>query len=482
VIFKDVTMNRRVVNRRAFLRGAGAVAVGLPFLESMPSRSAWAAGAAPVFTFFVVAQNGVVAKKFFPGTAGTLTTAGLSGAGDLATSVLAPHAANLLFLKGLNYPAGVQGCGHAEGCVQTLTGLRPGSTGNGAYSSGPSADTLIGKAVGKDPIALYSGAKGYIAERISFKGAGAGQVRAADVNPYILYSKVVGLAGSGTTTPTTPTTTPTTPTTTPTTPTTGVAQELANRRKSVNDLVRVELQSLMGNSVMSAADKRRLEQHFQAIRDIEVKMDDMATQTPTVGAKCSKEGLPADKYEAFKSGFAFKGAQMEEYVKLHLQIMAVAFGCNYNQVATLQWGDGTDGTMYDVPSNKSYGWSFHQLSHRMKSDSQSGNDPTAEAAHAEIDKLRMQSLLVGLDAFKAHGLENNTQLIWTNTIADGPSHSSRGVPMIIWGNAGGYLKQGIFVDTGGAANAKILNTIIAAATGGSGTPIDSSGEFAGMKA
>ena len=471
-------MNNRFVNRRAFLRGAGAVAVGLPFLEGLPSRSAWAADAVPVFTFFVVAQNGVVAKKFFPSATGELTASGLAGAG-VATSVLSAHAPNLLFIKSINYPAGVGGCGHAEGNVQTLTGLKPGSTGNGAYASGPSADTLIGKAFGKDPLAVYSGGKGYIAERISFKGGGAGQVRAADVNPYILYSKVVGLAGSGGTT--TPPTTPTTPTT----PTNNTAQELANRRKSVNDIVREELKALLANPALSMADKRRAELHFQSIRDIEVKMDEMANDAPIVaGAMCSKDGLPTDKYEAFKSGFAFKGAQMEEYVKLHLQIMAVAFGCNHNQVATLQWGDGTDGTMYDVPSNKSYGWSFHQLSHRMKSDSQSGNDPTAEAAHAEIDELRMKSLLVGFDAFKAHGLENNTQFIWTNSIADGPSHSTRGVPMIIWGNGGGYLKQGAFVDAAGAANAKILNTIIAAATRSAGMSptIDSSGEFAGMKA
>ena len=45
-------MNRRHLNRRAFLTGAGTVAVGLPFLESLPSRSAWAADATPVFTFF----------------------------------------------------------------------------------------------------------------------------------------------------------------------------------------------------------------------------------------------------------------------------------------------------------------------------------------------------------------------------------------------------------------------------------------------
>jgi hypothetical protein len=421
-----------------------------------------------VFTFFVVGQNGVVGKNFFPSAPGALTTAGLAGATDIATSVLAPHAANLLFLKGLNYPKGVQSCGHAEGNVQTLTGLAPGSTGNTAHSAGPSADTMIAKALGGgDPLALYSGAKGFIAERISFKAAGAGQVRSADVNPYLLYSKVVGLAGAAPTTPgATPTADP-------------VAQELANRRKSVNDLVRGELQSLMNMSVLSAADKQRLDQHFQAIRDIEVNMGNMAT-----GASCSVDGLPTSQYDALQSGFAFKGAQMEDYVKLHLQIMAVAFGCNYSRVATLQWGDGTDGTMYNVPSNANLGWTFHQLSHRIKSDSQSGNDPTAEKAHHEIDTLRMQSFLVGLDAFKAHGLQDHAQIVWTNTIADGPSHSTRGVPMIIWGSGGGYLKQGTFLDTAGAANANVLNTLMAAATRDvtMTAPAIGSGTFDAMKA
>ena len=462
------------VSRRAFLAGAGAaVAVGLPFLEGLPSRSAWAQSASPVFTFFVVAQNGVVNKSFLPAATGALTSQSLGSDPNIATSVLAPHAANLLLLKGLDYPNGVQSCGHAEGCVQTLTGVRPGSSGNKAFSGGPSADTLIAKALGAgDPIALYSGPKGFIAERISFKGAGAGQVRAADVNPYLLYSKVVGLAGPASGAPAAggaPMVNP-------------IAQQIVNNRKSVNDYVRAELNELRGRSELSMADRLRLDQHFQAIRDIETTMDNMAPGA--IEAACSQAGLPVDKYEALRSGFAFKGDKMEEYVSLHLQVMAVAFGCNYARTATLQWGDGTDGTKYDVPSNAGLGWTFHQLSHRIQSDSATGNNPTAEAAHHEIDIVRMKTLLVGLDAFKAHGLQDHSQLIWTNTIADGPSHSPKGVPMIIWGNARGYLKQGTYIDTRGVPNARVLNTLMAAATRDKtpNAPMIDSGTFDEMKA
>ena len=35
---------------------------------------------------------------------------------------------------------------------------------------------------------------------------------------------------------------------------------------------------------------------------------------------------------------------------LHMQLVALAFACNYNRAATLQWGEGTDGTKYPIPS------------------------------------------------------------------------------------------------------------------------------------
>lgn len=433
------------INRRAFLRGAGTVAIGLPFLEGLPERSAWAADSPPVFSMFIVAACGVVGSKFFPAALGPLTTDGLAAQTDKATSVLAPHAANLLFVKGINFPlSGPTGCGHAQGLCQSLTAAPPAGDGGAAYSTGISADMEIAKAVnpnGGDPLTLYAGAKVYIAERISFKAGGAGQVRAADLSPYTLYSKLVGL----------------------TTATTGgttvdpVAAELVATRKSVNDLVRAELNALMSMSALSSADVQRLQQHFDSIRDAESTMTTMA-------ATCTKDGLSTTQLDALKSGLAFKtNGMIEDVVKLHLELVALAFACNYNRVATLQWGDGTDGTKYTVPSNATLGWPFHHLSHRVDSDAATGTNPTAEQAHAEIDVLRMQSLLHGLDAFKARGLADNTMVMWTNHIADGPSHSMRSVPHIIWGSGGGYLKQGAYVDAANVTNNKLFNTLITAA-------------------
>jgi len=61
---------RKVINRRAFLYGAGTIAIGLPFLEGLPERSAWAANAHPIFPFFICAACGVEPKRFFPASTG----------------------------------------------------------------------------------------------------------------------------------------------------------------------------------------------------------------------------------------------------------------------------------------------------------------------------------------------------------------------------------------------------------------------------
>jgi hypothetical protein len=440
-------VRKNAVNRRAFLRGAGTVAIGLPFLEGMPERSAWAAGAQPVFTMLMVGSCGVVGKSFLPAATGPLTTAGLAGMTDKAVSNLSAHAANLTFLENINWvQGGPKSCGHAEGLCQSLTGAAPGSSGNTAYSSGPSADMVISQAVnaaGTDPVALYSAAKGaYISDRISFRAGGSGQVRAGDQNPYILYSKLVGLtttSSSGTTT------------------TDPVAAQLAANRKSVNDLVRGELNSLMKNPVLSSDDKQRLQQHFDSIRDVEVAMGNM-------GLMCTTSGLDTTTLNSYKSGFSFKtNGMIEDVALLHMQLVALAFACNYNRVATLQWGDGTDSTKYSVPSNASLGWTFHQISHRIQSDSATGNNPTAEQAHHEIDILRMQTLAKGLDAFNSRNLASSAMVLFTTHIADGPSHSAKNVPHIIWGNGGGFLKTGQYIDAGNVTNNKLYNTLITAA-------------------
>jgi len=444
------------INRRAFLRGTGGVALGLPFLESLPDRSAWAAGHAPVFSLFICAVDGVVPASFFPSTLGPLTTDGLAAAGK-ATSKLAAHAQDLLFVKGINWPAGPKSEPHAESLCMALTAMPTATTGVNAMAAGPSADWVIARKVQGTtaPLTLMAGVKnGYINERLSFSEAG--KVTAASYNPYELYQKLVGLVS---------------PNGTPS-PGADEAKRLLMSRKSIHDLVRDELRALMGNARMSAADRQRLQQHFDSIRDIEITMDGMGND---MVKQCAWGGVEISKLDALQT-FVFKSDGMiEDIVRLHMSLVALAFACNYNRTATLQWGNGTDGTKYPVPTAMELGWTFNQICHRIMSDSATGNSPVAAQAHAEIDALRMQTLAAGLDHFKARGLQDKSFVLWTNAIGDCPSDSTRNLPHIIWGTGGGHLKQGAYVDAGNINNNRILNALITAAIQDTGETMENFG-------
>lgn len=459
----------RTVNRRAFLRGASSIAIGLPFLESLQSHSAWAQSAQPVFSFFICGANGVVANDFHPSAAGALSEATLGK----NTKVLAPYANSLILLRGIRFNGNMTNCGHAQGAAMVLTGKAITTGGNTATSTNESADTLLARELngGRDPIALYSGLKeGYINERLSF--VAAGQVRAAETSPKTAFQRIFdqasdeGFGGGGTATPA-PTTTPEPGTPAEMAP---VLDDITARRKSVVDFVRDELMTLQGRQGLNAADQARLEAHLTGLRKIEVAVTpgdpgstdpgDVITQPPVVSAACSSD-IDASHFD-FTPPRGMSGEDQEKTALLHMEIVAFAFACNVNRTATLQIGDGTDHTIYNVPSN-SRGWKFHHVSHRVQSDGNAGNDPTALAAHSEIDGVRMATLLKGIQAFDSYGLLDRSFLMWTNHVSDGPSHSFSDLPYVIAGNAGGYLKTGQAIRSNNETNNKVLNTLISAA-------------------
>lgn len=434
--------------RRAFLSGAGAVAIGLPFLEGMPERSAWAAGETPTFGLFIVTANGVVQNdgsepdRFWPTATGALTQASMEAfRADRVTGELAAYADRLLIVRGVNYPGGASGCGHSLGLVQSLTGRgpNPGATNNTATASGKSIDTLIAEFFGEEPLTLYAGAKGgFINEKLSFSAAG--QVRAAEGNPFNVYRRLTDFFGMG-----------------------GgdggnaAAEMLVARRKSFNDLVREELNDLKARPQLSKADVDRLEQHFQSLRDLENDMVEM-------GVSCSEEAVDVTALEAISSGDAFRrNGTIEQVVKLQLELAALAFACNAYRVATLQAGDGTDGTRYEIGGRTVE--SFHHISHRIASDGTSG--PAIAGAfetHEAIDRIRMQTFAHGIQRWAetstgGGSLLDNGFMMWSSHNATGPSHSWNNLPYIIAGSGGGVLRQGEYIDAGRVLNERILNTL-----------------------
>lgn len=460
---KHVTGLSRM-QRRNFLRGAAGLTIGLPFLEGLPERSAWAQNNVPTFGLFMVAANGVVPQKFFPTATGALSAGNLNGT---AVGALSDYAANLLVVGGLRYPSGTRACGHAEGLCQSLTGVPSASTGPSATAGGQSVDMFISKAVneqGKDPITMYAGAGNYIAERVSFNGSGA--ARPMQLNPYATFQQLLGIVDNSA---------PSTPTT-PSQPGGGgnAVDDILIRRKSVLDTVRSEISELRNLTPVSAEDKQRLQLHYEAFREIELDMintgdqiGEMVGDDPVVASSCSLGSLDVQGIEAFSGGVRFtqNGNMIEDIVRLHGEVTALAFACNFNRVAVLQWGDGTDGTKYSGLSSGAVNWPFHQVSHRVQSDAQVGQNASAEDTHAQIDVIRMQTLAKVLKHFSERGLFANSFVYWTNHVATG-AHTVDNVPIIVAGSGGGYFKQGQYIRSSG--DNKPMLAAAAAAAGASG--------------
>jgi hypothetical protein len=143
--------------------------------------------------------------------------------------------------------------------------------------------------------------------------------------------------------------------------------------------------------------------------------------------------------------------------------VALTFACGANRTAALQWGSGTDGTVYSTNSTGGYN-TFHKISHQTNSDSANGNDAFAKAAHAEIDIIRSTTFAKILESFKNYGLFDKSVIMYTNSIDSGTGHTFNDLPILLAGDGGGKFKQGQFLQlSGGKTNAQLLCSIINAA-------------------
>jgi hypothetical protein len=249
-----------------------------------------------------------------------------------------------------------------------------------------------------------------------------------------------------------------------------VIKQIAMRRKSVNDLVRTELSELLANPDLSASDRKRLDNHFQAIRDIEVGM---LCQLPDSEIQTMQDLNTV--YEDNENRIAV--------ADLLLELAALAFTCDATRTGTLQIGTGNDQTRYTVMGTLQN--TYHRISHRIDSDGAAGTPiPNADVLHHEIDMLfagifkRFLDRLASYPGPSGNSLLDDSVVLWTNDLANGPPHSYGNIPQVLAGGAGGYLRTGQYIDAGDVTHNQFLNTIINAVgiRNDDGSPYDRFGD------
>ncbi|ACY18443.1 DUF1552 domain-containing protein [Haliangium ochraceum] len=439
-----------MITRRRFLRGLGGATLALPMLESIRFATKGLASSAqaqsapnPVYSVFVRQGNGVQQalssrgepERFWPRELGTLSRELLADTNsDRTVSELADYADDLLMVRGTRYGFSGQGCGHSGGINQCLTASRVTGSGKDSLADGESIDWRLSKEFnppGIEPLTLMSGPQqAYLAAGLSYRGPQ--QLRGAQNNPFSVYQDLVGLGEADA----------------------DLLRKIATRRQSVNDLVRDEMKDLMGKSYLGAADKQRLQNHFEVIRDMEL------------GLVCTLGDSEVQAMESMAEGAADNDNRIA-VAKLHMDLIAFAFACDLNRTATLQIGTGNDVTRYYVDGVRQN--TYHRISHRIDDDGAEGPPiPDADILHHKIDRQFAQMFKYLLDRLSAYGgpsgerLLDDTVALWTNDLASGPPHSYRNLPQIIAGRAGGFLATGQYIDAGDVTHNKMLNTIMSA--------------------
>src|SRR6476646_9124364 len=245
---KKPDANPFLINRRMVLRGAGGLMLGLPLLETfMPRKAAAQTATRTPFVLIVVGDNGVVQagvslsvstepEKFWPMATGALTNASMTAdKATRSTGELADYAEKLLIVRGINLPYSSTGCSHSAADAQILTAAKITAGSTNCKAMGISVDTAIAKAKnppGRDPLVMHAG---------MFSPGGTGfdipgyvsyitpqQARVYIDSPYKAYQQIIGVVGSGTTTPDQQ-----------------AQMQRALRSKSINDILRPQLQALL---------------------------------------------------------------------------------------------------------------------------------------------------------------------------------------------------------------------------------------------
>lgn len=433
------------------LRGGGAL-LALPLLEGITPKNASAKAQEPPFAIFFRQACGVASEqttsevgpepeRFWPRGVGKLTPQALAGR---AVDELRAHMRQLLIVKGVNMKDFEYGDGHARGALQGLTARGPVVKGAGgsAEANGESIDHRIGRTLnpqGRDSLFLYAGPNGGWLGGACISYRGPGQRRAPIRHPRQAYQLVTG----------------------------GTAElsdrdfRLAGKRqKSVNDLVREQMQALLGRPDLSRADRERLDLHFSAIRDLERAM----CRLP---ASAERQLLDAARYVDSSSG-----EDVMRLVRMHMDVAVLAVACGYTRAVAIQVGNGNDGTTcYTDPESGKRMENYHYVSHRRRSHDGSGEIISgADVLHHKVDRYFGQMFRYLLDKLAEYPTAGGANLldagvaVWYNDHGDGPAHGVSNCPFILGGSAGGFFKQNqcVRLKSAGPNHNRMLNTIASA--------------------
>jgi len=423
----------KTISRRAVIRGAGGIAIGLPFLEAMRPSLALAQVAAPKRLITWFSGNGQMPAYWYP--TGTETNFTL----NTAHVPLEPYKSKLILFNGVHNDAGKDPAygGHQGSHAAMISGVpftHPQSYGT-MRAGGPSLDQLVANKIG--------GATKIKSVQTGVNPGGDGGDPFQVVSSWVSDTQLLPQVGKPSALfdylfmNATPGGMP---------QNTAAGDNLRKLRKSILDGVLGRFATLRAR--VGTDDKARLDFHMSSIREIENQV--LAVQPQTA---CTLPTRPADTFNVLPSN-------LPAWSKVNTDLMVQALACDLTRVASWMWvAMGTGGVTFS--------WLGHTTTHHNLAHGNALKEMT------EINtwfSTQLAYLMGSLDKYPdvAGGtMLDNTLILWWNELGNGSAHLANPAPFVLAGGAGGALKMGRFLDYTAAPiqNAQLLLSVYNVLTG-----------------
>jgi len=382
--------------RRTFLRDMGISAAALPFLLNLPSLGFANSVARKQRLVIMFSPNGVVPAQFWPDEEGDAFT---------LKEILSPLEAlkqRMLVLHGVCDKVRGDGDSHMRGIGCLLTGIElfPGNIQGGSdtpagWASGISIDQEIKNYLQSRPetqtrfgslefgIAVPERADTWT--RMVYSGPNKPIAPIDD--PYQMFAKLYGRMND---------------------------QE---NLKSILDDVQADLARV--SSVLSAEDRRLLDEHAAFVRKMEQELKS-ASEQPAVA--------PPDLPQGVKN----ENDNIPTISKMQIDLMVNSFAGDFARIATLQFTNSVgQAKMHWLGVDEGH----HELSHEPD-EKQEAQDKLTKINKWYCEQLAYlaQRLAETPEPGSNGSLLDNTLIVWTNELGKGNSHTLDNIPFVLVGN------------------------------------------------
>ena len=407
--------------RRTFLRGAAGAALGLPLLDVMAPRSARAAAKAvpPLRMGCVYLPNGVPNDAWKPESRG--------GRLVKMNEWMMPFESlkdDLQFISGLQ--SETKGSHPGASATWLVRPCPEGDRISRARSVGePSMDQIVARAVGdQTPFASLeliarpdgSHSKSLLRNNISWRNGTTPVPRETD--PRAIYDRLTGFGEK-------------------------VDNPGESRRQSILDTVLDDARGLRNR--ISQADRHKVEEYLDAVRSVEKRMSRMADES---------RAAAREKASSFPRPPGDVPTDHGAYLRLMFDMMVLAYWTDSTRVATFMLDHEQTNRYFDFIPNVKGMW--HAISHWRDISGKTEDDDGKTSWSSKEGKYNQYLTIIKYHheqvAYFFNRLKeieegdgtllDHSMILYGSPFADGNTHLSRNLPMMIAGKAGGKLRPG----------------------------------------